>query len=121
VTKYDLTGNAIYFSTVIYSPSGYGVIPSGVDVYSQLSVAPNTANASAPVTFTATLTGVSDHPTPTGTVNFLNGAKMLGSGTLDANGVATFSSTTLAPGVYSITAAYPGGAVYSSERRTRKR
>ena len=66
------------------------------------------------MTFTATLTGVSDYPTPTGTVNFLNGAKVLGSGTLDANGNATFTSTTLAPGSYSITAVYLGGNVYSS-------
>jgi hypothetical protein len=35
VTKYDPTGSTIYFSTVIYSPSGAGVYPGGVDVDSQ--------------------------------------------------------------------------------------
>jgi hypothetical protein len=47
-------------------------------------------------------------------VNFLNGTTALGSGTLDANGAATFSSTTLASGVYSVTAVYLSGSVYSS-------
>jgi hypothetical protein len=84
----------------------------------QLSVAPNSANAGTPVTFTATLTGVSAHPTPTGTVSFLNGATVLGRGTLDANGIATFSSTTLAAGAYSVTAVYLGGTVYSSVTST---
>ncbi len=80
----------------------------------QLSVAPNSASAGSPVTFTATMTGASGYPAPTGTVNFLNGTTVLGKGTLDANGVATFSSTTLASGSYSITAVYLGDGVNSS-------
>jgi hypothetical protein len=47
-------------------------------------------------------------------VSFLNGATVLGSGTLDANGIATFSSTTLAAGAYSVTAVYLADNVYSS-------
>jgi len=52
VTKYDPTGSTIYFSTVIYSPSGAGVIPSGVDVDSQgnIYVAGNTWAADLPTT-----------------------------------------------------------------------
>ena len=78
----------------------------------QLSV-PSTASAGTAVAFTATMTGASGYPAPTGTVNFLNGAIMLGKGTLDANGVATFSSS-LAAGSYSITAVYVGDGVNSS-------
>jgi hypothetical protein len=61
------------------------------------------------VTFTATVksatTGV-----PAGTVTFKNGATVLGTGTLNASGVATFSTSTLAVGAHSITAVYAGSA-----------
>jgi large repetitive protein len=44
---------------------------------------------------------------PTGTVNFMNGATLLGTGTLNAKGVATYTAT-LAVGTYSVTAVYQG-------------
>jgi DNA-binding beta-propeller fold protein YncE len=56
------------------------------------------------VTFTATVTGTS----PTGTVTFKNGPTTLGTGTLNGSGVATYSSSALAAGSYSVTAAYGG-------------
>jgi uncharacterized repeat protein (TIGR01451 family) len=58
------------------------------------------------VTFTATVTGAS----PTGTVTFKDGATVLGSGTLNGSGVATFTTPSLAVGSHSITAAYAGDA-----------
>ena len=45
---------------------------------------------------------------PTGTVTFLNGSTSLGTGPLNASGVATFSTTTLTVGSQSITASYGG-------------
>jgi len=58
-----------------------------------------------PVTFTATVTsGV----TPTGTVTFKNGATTIGTGTLNASGVATFTTSSLALGLHGISADYPG-------------
>jgi large repetitive protein len=62
------------------------------------------------VTFTATVTAPSGGGvTPDGTVNFLDGATVIGTGTL-AGGVATFATATLAIGVHSITAVYTGDA-----------
>lgn len=59
------------------------------------------------VTLTATVSsGVS---APTGTVSFLDGTTMLGSGML-SGGVATLATTTLAAGSHSITAIYSGDA-----------
>ena len=58
------------------------------------------------VTFTATVTGAS----PTGTVTFKDGATVLGSGTLNGSGVATFTTPSLAVGSHSISAAYAGDA-----------
>jgi hypothetical protein len=60
------------------------------------------------VTFTATVAPVSPGAgTPTGTVEFEEGTTDLGSGTL-TNGVATFSTATLATGSNAITAVYSG-------------
>jgi hypothetical protein len=50
--------------------------------------------------------------TPTGTVTFLDGTTMLGTGTLNSSGVATFIISTLASGAHSITAAYGGDSHY---------
>jgi hypothetical protein len=64
------------------------------------------------VTFTAAVT-----PTPTavplGTVTFKDGSTTLGTGTLDASGHATFSTSALSMASHSITAAYSGNANFS--------
>ena len=54
------------------------------------------------------VTGTSGVPAPTGTVTFKNGATTLGTGTLNATGVATYATSALATGSYSVTAAYAG-------------
>ena len=79
-----------------------------------LVVAPTDATAGTSVMLTATVTGAGSGPTPTGTVNFVSGATTLGSGTLNASGVATFTSSTIPTGVYSVTAVYVGDTIYSS-------
>ncbi|WP_342728508.1 Ig-like domain repeat protein [Bradyrhizobium sp. B097] len=66
---------------------------------------PNPSTPGQSVTFTATVTGAS----PTGTVQFKDGAANLGAVTL-AGGVATFTTSSLATGGHSITAAYSGDA-----------
>jgi uncharacterized protein (UPF0548 family) len=62
-----------------------------------------------PVTFTATVTTLGPIA-PTGTVNFRSGSQGIGTGTLDAGGVATFTTSNLKPGLYRITALYNGDA-----------
>ena len=79
-----------------------------------LVVAPGTANAGSPVTFTATVTGVAGEPTPTGAVNFMAGSMTLGSATLNASGVATLVSSAINGGNYSVTAVYVGDSIYST-------
>jgi hypothetical protein len=60
------------------------------------------------VTFTATVSSTTGAGTPTGTVSFQNGTTVLGSGTLNSAGVATYTttSTQLPTGTDSITAVY---------------
>jgi len=66
------------------------------------------------VTFTATVVAVSPgNGTPTGTATFKNGATVLGSGTL-AGGKASFSTSIVAAGADSITAAYNGSSNYNT-------
>jgi len=62
-----------------------------------------------PITFTATVT-TSGPVAPTGTVNFKWGPDGIGQGTLNASGVATFTTSILKPGPYKITAVYKGDA-----------
>jgi hypothetical protein len=47
-------------------------------------------------------------------VNFYNGSTLLGTGTLNASGVATFTTSTLAVGTYTITATYQATATFAS-------
>ena len=58
------------------------------------------------LTFTATVTGPS--VAPTGAVAFIDGSRTLGNGTLNASGVAVFTTTALAAGTHNIVASYPG-------------
>jgi hypothetical protein len=64
----------------------------------------------ASVTFTATVTQNPGSGVPTGTVTFMDGATVLGTGTLNGAGLATFSTATLALGPHTVTAVYGGDA-----------
>ena len=60
------------------------------------------------VAFTATVTAVSPGSgDPTGTVTFMDGSTVLGTGTI-VNGVATLTTSTLGLGKHKITAVYSG-------------
>ncbi|AEG92353.1 Ig-like domain repeat protein [Ramlibacter tataouinensis] len=69
-----------------------------------LSSSANPVTYGQAVTLTATVTGAS----PSGTVNFLDGGTLVGSGTLSTGGVATLSVNTFAAGSHSLTAVYAG-------------
>jgi hypothetical protein len=66
----------------------------------------NPAVAGQTVTFTALVT--SSVAGRTGSVTFRDGAATLGTGTLNASGQATFSTSSLAAGTHAITAEYAG-------------
>jgi YVTN family beta-propeller protein len=71
-----------------------------------LSTSAATIQAGQPVTFTATVTGAS----PTGTVQFMDGATNLSSAVTLSGGSAQLTTSTLTVGGHSITAAYSGDA-----------
>ena len=74
------------------------------------------SNPGVSVTFTATVTTAA--PVPTGTMQFMDGATALGSPVALVNGVATFSTTTLATGAHAITAVYGGDSLHATSTGT---
>jgi hypothetical protein len=82
-----------------------------------LGVASSPASFGQTVTLTATVSGTSPSPVPTGTVTFYSGATELGTGTL-TGGVATFASSSFAPATYSLTASYASDGTFASSAST---
>ncbi len=62
-----------------------------------------------PVKFTATVTATFGG-TPGGSVNFKDGSTVIGSGSLNSSGVATYTTTGLSAGTHTITAVYQGNS-----------
>ena len=85
---------------------------------SSLTSTPNPSASGQPVTFTTTVSPTtSGQPTPTGIVTFLDESTVLGTGTLNTSGTATFTTTSsqlLSVGIHSITAVYGGDSNFSS-------
>jgi hypothetical protein len=98
--------------TVYIATTGSGLIVGTPfdPTATSLSAAPNQSKPGQRVTFTATVTALAGGDTPAGLVVFWNGAKKLGTATLNASGKATFSTTALKKGTYSIVAKYQGDA-----------
>jgi len=75
---------------------------------------PTTVAANATTVLTATISGVSGSPSPTGTVTFLDGTKTLGSASVSTTtGVATFTATMSTAGARTVTANYGGDGNYA--------
>lgn len=78
-----------------------------------LSSSNNPAQGGSPITFSAQLTA-SYGVEPTGNVSFLDGTSALGSGALNAEALATLTTSFLVVGDHDITASYPGDYNYES-------
>lgn len=90
-----------------------GTVKQTVNLYpttTALTSAPNPSNVGQVVTFTATVTTTA--PTQaTGNVSFKDGTKIIGTATVDANGVATLNKKISTAGSHSITATYNGDSL----------
>jgi len=86
--------------------------PPAVTTATTLTASPNPLADGQPAMLTATVT-----PAPTGSpagiVSFYSGTTLLGTGTLNASGVAAFTTSSLAVGADSITAAYAGNSGFA--------
>jgi hypothetical protein len=79
-----------------------------------VSASPSAPTFGTEVTLTATVTPTSGTTTPTGLVEFLNGTTDLGTGNLNASGIATLKTPALPVGVDSITAKYEGDTTFDT-------
>lgn len=77
-----------------------------------LSVTPTSAAGGSTIVFTATVT--LNSLGPTGQISFLDGNNLLGSGTINSSGVATFSTNALTVGTHTIVARYDGDFNFDS-------
>ena len=75
-----------------------------------LTAGGTTSFSGKPVTLTVTV--ISPTGTPTGNVIFRDGATNIGQGTLNAQGVATLSVSSLVVGLHTLTAVYQGDSSY---------
>jgi hypothetical protein len=93
------------------------LVPATASTTTALTASPNPATSGATVTFTAT---ISPAPTgtPAGTVSFYSGTTLLGTGTVNSSGVATFTSSSLPTGALSITAVYSGNTGFTGSTST---
>ncbi len=101
---------------VACSQGNLNVYMNNGGTYITLGGSPNPAQPGQSVTFTATVTQ-SIPPgfgTPTGSVTFYNGSTLLGTGTLNSSGVASYTDSSGFPaGSYTIYANYSGDTNYN--------
>jgi len=113
LTNVSFSGN----SSEIEGVGAYNLVCSDsvIATTTTLTSSPNPSTYGTSVDFTATVTGSESSSTPTGTVTFTfkDGATTVNTGTLNGSGQATFSTSALAAGNYSITAVYAGDGSFS--------
>jgi len=114
IGSYPITGTLSGTSLNNYTAT---VVPGSLTVTTAastttLSATGTTVASGTSVTFTAAVSSTATG-TPSGTVSFLNGATVLGSGTLTA-GVATYTTTALPNGYDSVTAVYSGDRTFAA-------
>ena len=106
---------AIYSGNTSFAASTSAVLKQQVTKAgssTKLASSLNPSTSGQTVTFTATVKSATTG-TPTGTVNFMDGATKLGSHAL-SGGIAAFSTSKLAVGNHSMTAVYVGSGNYNS-------
>jgi len=102
-----LTLCAIVVISTIPLGCGGNSAPRIATTSTTLTVSPASNVQGSNFTFTAMISARTGTGTPTGTVTFSDSSSTLGAGTV-SNGMATFSSTTLALGSHSVVATYSG-------------
>lgn len=100
---------ATYAGSADYSAATMTVTQVVITTTTVMTSSPSPANYGQQVTLTAQVTATGS-TVPTGTVTFRNGTKKLGTGSVNASGVATLALTNLPVGSDSLTASYGGDA-----------
>jgi hypothetical protein len=104
------------YTTITVNPGTLAVTPIATVTTVTTSASPVVIGTS--VTLTATVTYGTNIPVTAATVNFYNGTTLLGSGTLNASGVATYTTSSLPAGNLTITATYQATLDFASSSGT---
>lgn len=115
-SKPDIIVASCAANTCGNSPGGVSLLLNtslGVSA-TQLASSPNPSNFGQNVTFTATVVPQGFKVTPTGSVTFFDGTTSIGFSNLNANAVATLTTSTLSVGTHNITATYNGDSNYAA-------
>jgi hypothetical protein len=89
---------------------------SPINTVTTLASSGSPAAAGTNITFTATVASTTS--ASTGTVNFSDGATLLGTGTINSSGVATFSTSALTAGSHTITATFQANSNFVTSSAT---
>jgi hypothetical protein len=103
------SGDSLYGSAT--SAAQTVVVRAAAATTTALTSSASSAGVGSAVTFTATVSSQVSSGSPTGTVTFSDGSTVLGTGTV-SEGVATYTTSSLAAGSHSITAAYSGDSLF---------
>jgi hypothetical protein len=110
------------FPTSSYQADNYWVdvvfVPPTVGSSTTLAAAPNPTTFGQTITLTAQVQPSQGTGTPTGTVTFKDGSTVLGTGTLNGSGQATFQSWSLSVGSHPLTAVYAGDLNFAPSTST---
>lgn len=108
---------AQYGGSSLHSASSSSALIQVVDKRAAIATvasSPNPSPQGSAVTFTATIASASGGPTPTGTVQFRDGAAGLGAPVaLNGSGTAALTTSALGAGPHGITAVYSGDAGFA--------
>ena len=114
--------SAIYGADTNFTGSTSATVTQVVNKANTTTVVVSSANPASlgqSVTLTATVSAVAPGAgMRTGTVTFKDGTTVLGSGTLNASGVATYSTSGLAVGLHVISAVYSGDGNFNTSTGT---
>ncbi|HEY4357691.1 MAG TPA: Ig-like domain repeat protein [Acidobacteriaceae bacterium] len=115
---FPVTSGAFTSPLVSGAPRGFFVKLSPqlapLPTASTLTISPQTAATGQPITFTSVVSASTTGAVPTGTVTFLDGGTTVATVPVDATGTAVYTTSSLVPGNYTVTAAYGGDSNFAS-------
>ncbi|MCW2876895.1 MAG: hypothetical protein JWQ95_995, partial [Sphaerisporangium sp.] len=111
---FPLNGTAFLQGTTS-PPATRITVPNDPTTTTALTTSANPIQEGQSVTFTATVSPTSGSVIPQGEVAFKDGATIIGSNFVNASGVASITTSSLATGQHPITAVYLGGDTSSGE------
>ncbi len=114
-TPVAVVSNAVNYTFPAYSVTVFVFTPASTTsgpTTTSLTASATQLNTGQSVTFTSTVAPTSGTGSPTGLVTFSSGSTVVGVGTLNSQGIATCTTSSLAAGSYNVIATYSGDSSF---------